>query len=99
MGYSEEYGFRAGTAFPFKWFDLLNNESTNLEIVPFCAMDVCFQNYKSLSIEETLSAVEQLKSELKNLNAPFWFVFHNESLSNHQQWNKWRKVWEKCLEH
>jgi hypothetical protein len=92
MGYSEIAGFRAGTAFPFHWYNLGKEQNTKLLIHPFVVMDVAFKNFLKMNVEETIIASGKLKEICKKLNAPFVFVFHNESLSNHRGWEKWDKV-------
>lgn len=97
MGYSEEYGFRAGTAAPFKWFDLEKNCSTMLTIVPFFVMDVVFKQFKVLNPAQTIERTLEMKQWLKANNLPFVFVFHNESLSQHRGWKGWSLVFEKWV--
>jgi hypothetical protein len=92
MGYSNQTGFRAGTAFPFYWFNLKKNKSTFLQIVPFSVMDVCFKEYYGDDEQSAINKTEHVKQQLKTLNAPFCFVFHNESYSEINGWNHWKKV-------
>ncbi|MCC6817334.1 MAG: polysaccharide deacetylase family protein [Bacteroidia bacterium] len=94
MGYAEDFGFRAGTAMPFKWFDLQQNMSTELTIMPFSMMDVTFKQIKKLSPDKCLDETIKLKNWLKNNHLPFVFIFHNESLSGHRGWKAWEKVFE-----
>jgi hypothetical protein len=97
MGYSQTPGFRAGTALPFNWFDLINNQITQLKIVPFVCMDVAFKNFYKMNDQQCLDKSKLLKKTCKDLNIPFTFVFHNESLSEHRGWENWRKVFEYWL--
>lgn len=92
MGYSEIAGFRAGTACPFYWYDLKNESITSLLIHPFAVMDVAYKNFLKMSIEDAIIASGKIKDNCRRLNAPFVFVFHNESLSNHRGWENWDKV-------
>ncbi|MXV37499.1 hypothetical protein GO491_02230 [Flavobacteriaceae bacterium Ap0902] len=89
MGFADEIGFRAGTAFPFDWYDLINEEITNLKVHPFCAMDVTLKNYLNLSIEEANEILTDLKEEIKKVNGTFSIISHNESLSNYAEWKGW----------
>jgi hypothetical protein len=97
MGYSQTPGFRAGTALPFQWFDLKNNKTTQLKIVPFVCMDVAYKNFQKMNHQECLEVSKSIKMTCKDLNIPFTFVFHNESLSEHRGWENWRKVFEYWL--
>ncbi|MEZ4804936.1 MAG: polysaccharide deacetylase family protein [Bacteroidia bacterium] len=94
MGYSEHPGFRAGTAMPFKWFDLENNSSTELEVHPFVVMDVAYKHFQNMDIEKTIEASGEIKDICSTLNLPFVFVFHNESLSGHRGWENWYQVFK-----
>jgi len=95
MGYADIIGFRAGTAFPFLWFDLEKNETTELEIVPFVAMDVALKNGMRLNENESDALLQPIIQELKTLNAPFCFVIHNESFANYGEWKGWQTLWLK----
>ncbi len=92
MGYSEIAGFRAATAVPFYWYNLNSEESTKLLIHPFVVMDVAYKNFQKMTVEETITSSAVLKDICRQLNLPFVFVFHNESLSNHRGWANWEKV-------
>ena len=94
MGYSDINGFRAGTAFPFYWFDLVANKSTALQIVPFCMMDVAYKQFAQLSPQETISQSQEMIEHLKTNGSAFCFIFHNESLSEHRGWKGWRAVFK-----
>jgi hypothetical protein len=97
MGYSGITGFRAGTAFPFYWFDLVDNQATELRIVPFSVMDVAYKVFASSTPSDTLAASSKIIEQLKVVEGPFCFVFHNESLSEHRGWQGWRAVFKSWL--
>ncbi len=92
MGYSHVNGFRAGTAHPFQWFDLEKDQVTPLTLQPFCCMDVAYKQFLKMSVDECITDSDMIRQQLKALNAPFVFVFHNESLSGHRGWENWDKV-------
>jgi len=94
MGYSDYVGFRASTSRPFFWFDLQKNTETLLHIVPFCVMDVALQHFMKLSPEEAIAHIKAIKETIAKVGGVFSFCFHNESLSEEQQWKDWRKVFE-----
>lgn len=92
MGYSHVNGFRAGTAHAFQWYDLEKDQVTPLRLQPFCCMDVAYKQFLKMSVDACIADSDMIKQELKTLNAPFVFVFHNESLSGHRGWENWNKV-------
>lgn len=94
MGYSEIVGFRASTACPFKFYDLLADEETSLIIHPFCAMDVAMEYYMKMKPTEAVETLQILQKKIESSGGILSIVFHNESLCEQKQWKGWRKVWE-----
>lgn len=94
MGYADYIGFRAGTATPFRFFDLIANEVTDLMIYPFQAMDVTLKNYMKLSPDVAIEKVLTLMDEVKATGGWFSIIWHNESLSGTGEWKEYRKVFE-----
>ncbi len=92
MGFAQDLGFRAGTAQPFLWYDLLEDKTTTLTIHPFSVMDVTVKNYLGLDIQEATRITNQMKSLCALLGVPFTFIVHNESLSEQQGWEGWKAV-------
>ena len=84
MGFSGFPGFRAGTALPFRWFDLEKNRIGGLTIHPFSVMD------SSAAFRGSSSQVflESVKNQLiigRELGFPVHAIFHNE----HPNWAAW----------
>jgi len=97
MGYSTHLGFRAGIAAPFYFFDLTKNESTNLKLYPFCAMDITPLHYMKQNPDEAIETLTELMNEVKAVNGLFVSLWHNESFSETERWKGWRKVYEALL--
>jgi hypothetical protein len=97
MGYSERIGFRAGTARPFKWFDLTTNKITSLTIHPFAYMDGTLNEYLGLPIHEAQKKIKQLYNELTIYGGDFIFIWHNETINNRGKWKGWKEVLEYTL--
>lgn len=97
MGYADEVGFRAGLCSPFQPFDLLQNKVLNVEVHPFSYMDGTLHEYMNLSIEEASKQVEFLKKEVQNVNGEFIGIWHNTSLTDQDNWEGWREVYELAL--
>jgi hypothetical protein len=94
MGFAEEPGFRAGTARPHFFFDIEQNCTTDLEIIPFAYMDGTLNEYLGLSIEEAKLMVNQLVNEVKQYGGNFCCVWHNETIAEAGKWKGWRSVFE-----
>jgi hypothetical protein len=98
MGYSDDIGFRAGTATPFKWYDLEREEVTDLTIHPFQVMDVTLKQYLNLAPHEVLVHVKPLIEATKAVDGVFTTLWHNPSVSNYGEWENWREVYENILD-
>jgi hypothetical protein len=97
MGYADDIGFRAGIATPFYWFDLENDQATPLKIHPFAVMEVTLQQYLGLSPEEAVEKVKPLIAATKAVGGTFTTLWHNSTLSNIEEWEGWRAVYEKVI--
>ncbi len=99
MGYADDFGFRAGTAYEHSFFDLLTNQAfPNYRIVPFAYMDGTLLEYKKLTIDQSMEAVFGLIEEVKKYGGVFCFIWHNETLAEAGKWNGWRRVFDYTLE-
>lgn len=98
MGFADENGFRASIASPFYFYDLKNEKTTTLKIVPFCVMEATFKYYKKSSPTTALKEILEIINEVKKVNGTFVSVWHNESLSDEGSWKGWKEVYEKMVE-
>lgn len=95
MGYSAQPGFRAGICTPHFFYDLKNETTTNLLIVPFQVMDGTLRHYMGLSPDDAFAEIEKLMHEVKNVGGTFVSVWHNETINNKGLWEGYREVFEK----
>lgn len=98
MGYADHIGFRAGIAHPFPFFDLENNRSTELLVIPFQVMDVSLQQYMKLDPDEAIEQISQLIQKIREVGGTFSILWHNESLSEWKQWKGWSLVFRRIIE-
>jgi len=99
LGYTRQYGFRAGIASPFNFYDLEKEEITDLELYPFCTMDITPLHYFNLSIDEAINKNKTLLKRVKEVNGVFISLWHNESLSDTGRWQQgWSKVYKQLFE-
>ncbi len=97
MGYADTLGFRAGTCFPFYFYDLEREESTDLLVHPFQAMDVTLRDYLSLVPDQACSKISSLKQTIQSFEGQFCFIWHNSSFYESDGWSGWDKVLLECL--
>lgn len=97
MGYADQIGFRAGIASPFYFYNLRWEIKTKLKIIPFIMMDVTLKNYLELSVEKSIEKSVDLFQKVINNNGYCSVIWHNNSLSNIEGWEGWRKLFEKQL--
>ncbi len=92
MGFSDQVGFRSGTARPHFWFDLKKNRVTNLMIHPFAYMDGTLNEYMGLSVEESKKQILELYKEVKKFGGEFVSIWHNETIGDYGKWKGWNEV-------
>lgn len=97
LGFAETTGFRVGTVRPHFWYDLLNDEVTDLKLHPFSYMDGTLNEYQKLSIEEAKSEIAMLFEEVEEFGGEFSFIWHNSTIGDYGKWKGWREVLEYSL--
>ncbi|NBC83658.1 MAG: hypothetical protein GVY19_09770 [Bacteroidetes bacterium] len=98
LGYASVHGFRAGTSFPFYFYDLQNEKQLDVLVYSSPIMEVTLQQYLQLEPREAIQAYETVINEIKKSDGIFVSLWHNESLSNRGEWKGWREVFEGMLE-
>ena len=97
MGYPDHYGFRAGTANSFYFFDLNKNIQTSLLIRPFVMMDVTFKYYLKLKTDEMKIIMEELINKVKQVDGCFVSIWHNETFNSSKYDTNWVQLYEKMI--
>lgn len=92
MGWAEETGFRAGTSFPYYFFDLTKNVQEYLLIFPFAYMDGVLKDQYKLTPALAKEKVEQLTNEVKNVGGVLMCIWHNSSINDSGEWKGWKEV-------
>lgn len=97
MGFASEPGFRAGTASSFPFFDLERNLRTELRVHPFAVMDSGLRFYKDHTPEEALESIGEMKRKVEEVGGTFISVWHNESMSEWEDWKGWGELYEEMI--
>lgn len=97
MGYGTINGFRASTATPFYWYDLKNEERTNLLIHPFCFMDANAHYEQKLSPEAALNELMQYYQTIKSVNGMMITIWHNSFLGTGEEFEGWKEAYREFV--
>jgi hypothetical protein len=98
MGYAEIPGFRAGIAGPFKFYNLVKDETTNLVVHPVTFMDGSFIEDLQLTPADSIQYIKMLVEEVKRVNGELLCIWHNHTVSNAMIYKGWQEVFETTLE-
>ncbi|NLJ81823.1 MAG: hypothetical protein GX330_01690 [Bacteroidales bacterium] len=97
MGYVSQIGFRAGTSFPFNFFDLKENKTTSLRIHPFLFMENALLSLENTSLESVWEAITPCLEEVKTHNGQLVTLFHNPSFAEGNSID-FKSLYEKIIE-
>ena len=92
MGFSDEVGFRMGTARKVNFFDLTIDATTDLKLQPFVYMDGTLNQYLKLSPDEAIETTQQLVNQVVKYGGTFCCIWHNETIGNSGIWQDWKRV-------
>lgn len=92
MGYSTHNGFRAGTATPFFFYDLMQEKTTKIKIFPFQIMDSVFYDQQKTESGESLAEIEHIVNAVKEVKGQLYTVWHDRSFDE-KEFPGWRDVY------
>lgn len=98
MGFADHYGFRAGTCFPFEFFNLRLNEIKSLRIYSITYMDGTLNQYMGLTPDESKVVIDSLIEKVKKVKGTFVSLWHNETLGETGAWKDWSQVLTHTIE-
>lgn len=93
MGYGTTNGFRASVATPFYWYDLEQEQQTDLLIHPFCFMDANAYYEQQQTAEETLAELRQYLQVTRSVGGTMSTIWHNHLLGTAPEFEGWREVY------
>jgi hypothetical protein len=94
MGYGSINGFRASVASSFYWFDLEKEESTPLQLFPFCFMDANSFYEQKLSPQLAYEELVYYYTTIKKFNGLFVTIWHNNFAGTHKMFKGWKEMYE-----
>jgi hypothetical protein len=98
MGFASAAGFRAGTARPFFFYDLLKEEVTPLRVFPFQVMDRTLKDYMKLDPRQAMERILSLADAVRKTGGTFSSIWHNDAFSDYGEWNGWKDVYLQMME-
>ena len=97
LGFTDRVGYRAGTARPFPFFNLIENRAESLVLHPSVIMDSALNYQMGLSADASIQKVSKLFRQQQNTGGEFGVVFHNEILSRISPWKGWERYFYSVL--
>ncbi len=85
--FSEHEGFRCGTCFDYKVFDV--EQDCELELIerPLIVMEISLKSYRNLSLAEAEKSILRLANYCRFVKGNFTLLWHNTSIS--RDWEAW----------
>jgi hypothetical protein len=93
MGYGSINGFRASVASSFYWYDLENEQQTNLLLHPFCFMEANSYYEQKYSLEQTSEELQHYYNIVKSVNGTLISIWHNSFLGTDNRFAGWREMY------
>ena len=98
MGYGSINGFRASVASSFYWYDLKNEQQTNLLLHPFCFMEAnSFFEQKYLP-QRAYEEMMYYYNAVKAINGTLITIWHNNFLGTYPKFQGWKEVYKEFVE-
>jgi hypothetical protein len=90
-GYNDSMGFRAGTSFPFKTYDIQGNEILNMYEIPFSVMDYPWEEMISKSSENSDLFIE-FADQVMGMSGLLHILWHPHNLAEPDFIPLWKKI-------
>jgi hypothetical protein len=97
MGYGSINGFRASVASSFFWYDLQNEQQTDLRIHPFCFMDANAYYEQYFSAAQAYEELLHYFKVCKEVNGTLITIWHNNFLGTAKEFEGWKEVYEQFI--
>jgi hypothetical protein len=94
MGYGSINGFRASVASSFFWYDLQNEQQTNLLIHPFCFMDANSYYEQHFSAAQAYEELMHYYKICREMNGTLITIWHNNFLGTAKEFKGWKEIYE-----
>ncbi len=96
MGYPDMPGFRAGTCYPFSWYDLQREEETKLKFIPLTVMDGALRQ-NGVTTEEVPALLDRYWEKIKKYGGIFVTLWHNHTFAGTGEWTGWGEAYRRWM--
>jgi ABC-type thiamine transport system substrate-binding protein len=79
------------------WYDVKSDTETPLKVYPIAMMDTTMRKYMQLSPDAAIALSTEMINRIRSAHGVALLLWHNETLSETDGWQGWRKVWEDQL--
>jgi len=97
MGYGSINGFRASYAGDFFWYDLKNENTTALQVFPFCYMEANSFYEQKQSAEDSLKEIMHYHQICEQHHGLFISIFHNHFLGEDPLYKGWKEMYAQFI--
>ena len=97
MGYGSINGFRASVASTYPWYDLENENQTNLMIHPFCFMEANAYYEQKISSAEAMDELKFFTYQLQQVGGTMITIWHNNFLGSSSQFKNWKDIYQQWV--
>lgn len=100
LSFAEAEGFRCGTCFPFKPYDLLENRVLDIWEIPLIVMEGSLQDpaYRAYTPKQGLEKTKNLIDVIKAHKGVFTMLYHNSSFDSFDKaLDGWRDTYEETM--
>lgn len=102
LSFADAQGFRCGTCFPFKPYDLLENRIIEIWEIPLIIMETSLANtaYRSYTPEQGLEETKKIIDTVKKYNGVFTMLYHNSTFDDYDPTFKgWKETYEGTIKY
>lgn len=98
MVYAAQTGFRASCCRPFYWYDIEQENTTSLKVIPCAAMDRTYLTYLKFERVQVVKDVRELWQTTQKYGGHLHMIWHNSSFDFKGEWQGWEGVFEEIIE-
>lgn len=92
LGFADQIGFRAGTAYPYRPWWWQEERELNLLEIPLQAMDSTLFYYCNMNAEQALHALRDCINRCRIVGGVFSLAWHNTTFMNSTQTNVYKQI-------